>query len=222
LLLTDDESLYERAQQFSEGGGLWRENRFGKARYEGELFCGTNYRMSELEAAVDVVQLRKMPRIVERFQKVRSRVVNHLKAFQGIRWQPSHDPEGEMGYVLRFYPKDFELGERIVSDLQDQGLRCGWLGREARPDWHLASDMVEVLRLRDPDRNSPIGDKEPINLSPGADDYYRRIVTIHLNQWMKKKACRELADRLNATLARNCLPLEGPAKTTEEVDMQTE
>ncbi|HMN30578.1 MAG TPA: DegT/DnrJ/EryC1/StrS family aminotransferase, partial [Caldilineaceae bacterium] len=52
LLITNDERLWERANQFAESGGLWRKDRFAPPRYEGELFNGTNYRMSELEAAV--------------------------------------------------------------------------------------------------------------------------------------------------------------------------
>ena len=204
LLLTNNRDLYERAQQFSEGGGLWRKNRFGKARREGELFCGTNYRMSELEAALDGVQLRKMPKIVARFQKVRERVLNHLEEFQGIRLQPSHDPEGEMGYVLRFYPETFDLGERIVSDLQKEGLRCGWIGKEARPDWHLASDMIEVLQRRDPVRSSSLRKSRTSNLSPCADDFYRRIVTVHLNQWMRSAECRDLAEKMNRVFRKHC------------------
>ena len=204
LLLTDDKRIYERAQQFSEGGGLWREDRFGKAKHEGELFCGTNYRMSELEAALNVVQMRKMPKIVERFQKVHDRVLEQLRAFEGIRLQPSHHPEGEMGYVIRFYPESFELGEKIVPELQGLGVRCGWLGREARPDWHLASDMLEVLKRRDPDRYSSLGDHAGHSLSPQADEYYRRIITVHLNQWMKKRECKELAVQLNEVFARFC------------------
>ncbi|MCB9784346.1 MAG: DegT/DnrJ/EryC1/StrS family aminotransferase [Candidatus Omnitrophica bacterium] len=202
LLLTNDKGLYERAQQFSEGGGLWRENRFGKAVHEGELFCGTNYRMSELEAALNVVQLRKMPGIVERFRKVRDRVLKHLGDFEGIRLQPSHDYEGEMGYAIRFYPETFDLGEKIVPDLQALGVRCGWIGREEWPDWHLASDMIEVLKRRDPQRFSGLHPERARTGTPRADDYYRRIVTVHLNQWMKAKDCKELANQMNTVFSK--------------------
>ncbi|HUW61505.1 MAG TPA: aminotransferase class V-fold PLP-dependent enzyme, partial [Candidatus Bathyarchaeia archaeon] len=58
LLLTNNKRMWERANQLAEGGGLWRPERFAPPRYDGELFCGTNYRMTELEAAMDNVQLR--------------------------------------------------------------------------------------------------------------------------------------------------------------------
>ena len=43
LILTNDERIYERANGLAECGGLWRPSRFAPPRYEGELFCGTNY-----------------------------------------------------------------------------------------------------------------------------------------------------------------------------------
>ena len=49
LVITNDERLWERINQFAEAGGLWRKDRFAPPRYAGELFNGTNYRMSELE-----------------------------------------------------------------------------------------------------------------------------------------------------------------------------
>ncbi|MEN6304853.1 MAG: aminotransferase class V-fold PLP-dependent enzyme, partial [Armatimonadia bacterium] len=53
MLVTNDEKLYDAACCLSEGGGLTRPVRFAPERYPGELFVGTNYRMSELEAAID-------------------------------------------------------------------------------------------------------------------------------------------------------------------------
>ena len=39
LLITDDQRLWERANQFAEAGGLWRPDRFAPPRYEGN--CST-------------------------------------------------------------------------------------------------------------------------------------------------------------------------------------
>jgi len=75
LLLTNKKRLWERASQLAEAGGLWRTVRFAAPRYDGEIFCGTNYRMSELEAAVDVVQLKRMSATNRRFNTVKRRIV---------------------------------------------------------------------------------------------------------------------------------------------------
>src|SRR5699024_9697665 len=78
LLLARDKKLFDAANQLAECGGLWREDRFALPRYEGELFVGTNYRMSELEAAVDIVQLQKLPDIVKRMHSAFTQVSSQL------------------------------------------------------------------------------------------------------------------------------------------------
>ncbi len=117
LIITDSKRLYERCQGIAECGGLWRPDRFAPPRYKGELFCGTNYRMSEMEAAIDVVQLKRMPQTVKRFHNAKMRVLKQLKTFREILPQTLNDPEGEVGYSLRFFPETIELGERIVAAL---------------------------------------------------------------------------------------------------------
>ncbi|HNR35089.1 MAG TPA: aminotransferase class V-fold PLP-dependent enzyme, partial [Candidatus Hydrogenedentes bacterium] len=86
LIVTNDKRLWERANQVAECGGLWRPDRFAPPRYDNEIFCGTNYRMSELEAAVDVVQLKRMPATVKRSNAVKMRILRELK--QGARTMP--------------------------------------------------------------------------------------------------------------------------------------
>jgi 8-amino-3,8-dideoxy-alpha-D-manno-octulosonate transaminase len=125
LILMNDERLHDRALCLAEGGGLWRPDRFAPPRYEGELFVGTNYRMSELEAAVDVVQLGKMPAVAERFRGVKRRILAELNTYREIVPQRLNDADGEVGYNLRFFPETIELGEKIVESLRAQNIGAG-------------------------------------------------------------------------------------------------
>jgi 8-amino-3,8-dideoxy-alpha-D-manno-octulosonate transaminase len=215
LLLTNDERLYERANGLAECGGLWRPSRFAPPRYEGELFCGTNYRMSELEAAVDGVQLRKMPDTVGRFRAVKRRILGRLKTYREVRPQRLNDPDGEVGYVLRFYPETFELGDRIVEALRAEGIGCGMRGRNAPPDWHIYHSMFAIVqksgatpdgcpftcpiyRERGGDARYARGD------CPVADDLFDRMITVGLNQWYTEEDCRNVADGINKVLSAYC------------------
>ncbi|MCJ7751808.1 MAG: aminotransferase class V-fold PLP-dependent enzyme, partial [Armatimonadetes bacterium] len=96
LIVTNSREVWERASQLAECGGLWRRDRFAPPRYEGELFPGTNYRMSELEAAVDAVQLRRMTGVVRRFRTVKHRILKRLKTYREITPQKLNDPDGEV------------------------------------------------------------------------------------------------------------------------------
>jgi len=137
LLVTNDRRLYERASNLAECGGLWRPNRFAPERYPGEIFSGTNYRMSEIEAAIDVVQLRKARTVVARFHRVKQRVISRLKTFAEITPQKTNDPAGEVGYTLRFFPDTFDLAARIAAALRAEGITCQTRAPAAAPAWHV-------------------------------------------------------------------------------------
>jgi 8-amino-3,8-dideoxy-alpha-D-manno-octulosonate transaminase len=52
MVVTNNQRLYDRCMGYHDTGACWRPDRFAEERYEGELFCGVNYRMSELTGAV--------------------------------------------------------------------------------------------------------------------------------------------------------------------------
>lgn len=222
LILTDNKRLWERASNFAECGGLWRPERFAPPRYDNELFCGTNYRMSELEAAVDVPQLRKMSATVRRFRTVRLRILRHLNRFRGIQPQRLNDPEGEVGYCLRFFPETAALAERISQALQDEKVGASARGTRARPDWHQYSFMFPVTRMPEPEGagcglHCPVYRERGGSIQyargdcPVADDLFDRVVTVPLNQWYSAADCRELARRINSVLGRFCSKDTGAA-----------
>jgi len=215
LVLTDDEGLWERVNQFAECGGLWRPDRFAPPRYSGELFNGTNYRMSELEATVDVVQLGKMSQTVARYRGAKMRVLRQLKTYREIVPQKLNDPHGEVGYRLRFFPETFELGSQIVKALGAEGIGAGMRGQNAGPDWHVYHDMFPITTQTGAteegcpftcpiyrDRGGQVayarGD------CPVADDLYDRNISIGIDQWYTEADCDHVAGGINKVLSAYC------------------
>lgn len=217
LVITNDQRLWERANQFAEAGGLWRPDRFAPPRYEGELFNGVNYRMSELEAAVDVVQLGKLDDIVGRFHTVKMRILQQLKPFREITPQKLNDVAGEIGYLLRFFPENYTLGEKLVKALNAEGIRCGMRGEKPRPDWHVYADMFPITLKggtmpTDQPFDQPIYQERDGHVEyhkgqcPVADDLYNRNISIGLNQWYAPEDCDNIAAGINKVLAAYCTP----------------
>ena len=217
LVLTRDERLWERANQQAECGGLWRPVRFAAPRYDGELFNGTNYRMSELEAAVDVVQLGKMPATVGRFHKVKMSVLGRLQTFREIVPQKLNDPDGEVGYLLRFFPQNAALGRGIVAALEAEGVKASIRPENAPADWHLSAYMYPITGKRGPTKeNCPFNC--PIYLEQGghaeykkgdcpvAEDLFERVVSAPLNQWCTEEDCALIAGAINKVLSAHCTP----------------
>ena len=215
LIITNEERLWDRSNCLCEGGGLWRPDRFGPPRYEGELFVGTNYRMSELEAAVDVVQLANMPRTVGRFRAVKQQITSRLQTFKEITPQILNDPSGEVGYNLRFYPETIELGAEIVGGLQAEDLPAGMRGGNASPDWHIYHSMFPITlktgaTLGDSTWGGPVYAERGGSVEyargdcPVADDLFDRMVNIRLNQWYTEDDCAIIAEAINRVLAAHC------------------
>ena len=215
LLITNDERLYERAHQLAECGGLWRPDRFAPPRYDGELFSGTNYRMSELEAAIDVIQLGRMPEVVGRHHRVKMRILSQLKRYGEIVPQKLNDPEGEVGYVLRFYPESTDLGTRIAEALNTEGVACGTRGDSDRPDWHLSKYMFPIILQSGATEEGcpftcPIYQERGGQVAytdgdcPVAEDLFDRVVTVRLSQWYSDADCDSIAAGINKVLSAYC------------------
>jgi dTDP-4-amino-4,6-dideoxygalactose transaminase len=84
MVLTDDEALYWDAKRFADRG-----KPFNSTEKDG-LFLGLNYRMTELEAAIGRVQLRRLKGFVSKRQRLAARLARHLartKAFS-MGWLP--------------------------------------------------------------------------------------------------------------------------------------
>jgi 8-amino-3,8-dideoxy-alpha-D-manno-octulosonate transaminase len=224
LLLSNDQRLFERACQLAECGGLWRPDRFAPPRYSGELFCGTNYRLSELEAAVDVVQLRKMPELVERYNRNRRAILGQLKTCREIVPRRLNDPEGGVGYNIRFFPETVELGAKIAAALNAEGIGCGQFlwpaqcgvrGKQAPPDWHVCRDMLPLISQADsPTSGCPFSCPTYLERGgaaryrtgdcPVAEDLFDRNIMIWLDPCYNEDDCRQIAEGINKVLSAYC------------------
>ncbi len=196
MVVTNDDLLFDRIRQASEGGGLWRPDRFAPERYEGELFVGGNARLSELESAVNVVQMRKLSGIVSRHRRVWSRIGGQLADYAEIEWQKSNDPAGDIGYVMRFFPANDALGAKIVEALSAEGIPASYRGSNGGPDWHVFRYMFPLFAEH--------GDHCLAELCPVATDLHDRCINLGLNQWWSDADCDAVAAGLNKVLAAYC------------------
>jgi len=75
MCLTDDEGLYEKMQILRDHG-MTKEKRY----WHGVV--GYNYRMTGLQAALGLAQLKKIDRFIERKREI-ARLYQELRAIQG-------------------------------------------------------------------------------------------------------------------------------------------
>ncbi len=206
LVLTDDEWLQTRALNQHDTAACWRPDRFAVERRPGELFCGQNYRMSELEGAVNLVQLKKTEAQAQRYNRNMRTVSENISDFKSIRPRPSNDKEGDVGYKLVFFGKNREHSAQIISALKEAGVRAGGRGSKTARDWHIYTYWEHIMEQKTAtDEGCPFtcpyyeGELPPYSpdMCPNTTDLMERALFVNINQWWTDNDCRRVAAAIN-------------------------
>jgi len=136
MVTTDDEWLFTRAQSYHDTAACWRPDRYARERKAGELFCGENYRMSEMAGAIGLAQLRKLDAINDSCRKIHRQLQSEIQLPAGAKWVAANDPAGVCGYSLAILFKDFAQAEKAIKAGIGIGGMAGGGTRGAR-DWHV-------------------------------------------------------------------------------------
>jgi dTDP-4-amino-4,6-dideoxygalactose transaminase len=206
LVLTNDEWLYTRAQSQHDTAACWRPDRYAKERRPGELFCGENYRMSEMEGAVNLVQLGQMEAQAQRYNTAMRSVLAGLEQFPRTKPRRSNDPAGDLGYVIILVAENREAAGKLAEALKAEGVPAGARGTRSSRDWHIYSYWEQILEQKTatpegcpftcPYYDGPLPDYSP-DMCPRAADLFDRAVYISVNQWWTEKDCHSVAAAIN-------------------------
>ena len=91
-VITDDDQLYALADAWADHG----HDHVGNDRgLEGHPILGTNCRISELNAAVGLAQVRKMPHILETQRRYKWVLKEALSGIDGLTFREVPDPRGD-------------------------------------------------------------------------------------------------------------------------------
>jgi len=149
MLTTDSDLFFDRAQEYHDTAACWRPGgpakRFVSARYQGELFPGVNFRMSELIGAVMLAQLRKLEGILTRMRHNKTRIKEGIKDVAGIDFRRLNDPAGDTGIALVLFLDNGPLAEKFAKALQAEGVEASSIFNKGVPDWHIYSHWEMIM-----------------------------------------------------------------------------
>jgi 8-amino-3,8-dideoxy-alpha-D-manno-octulosonate transaminase len=184
MVVTNDRDTFTRARAYHDHG---HEYSTTVARgEEGAIGEGFNYRMTELQGAIGLVQLAKLDAIIkaQRANKAKLTAVIHEL---GIRGRRLTDEAGELGDAIVMFFDDRETTTRFLAGLKREGLgtknvpdamrwhfakhwnhmfeKYGWYRSSYRTQWQRSADLLEcaialpVMVKMDDARIAAIGDK---------------------------------------------------------------
>lgn len=180
VITTNDRDLYIRALSFHDTGANWRDNVDVDA-----VFPGFNFRMTEIQGALALVQLTKRQQLIDKMRKYKNCIKNALGEIEGVKFRRIPDESGDVAVCLMFYLPTVEKTQEVTKALMAEGIEAGTLGSKEIPDWHIYIHWKHILNRHG---NNDVG--FPFTLSdrkyhedmcPKTLDYLRRCIHLDIN-----------------------------------------
>jgi dTDP-4-amino-4,6-dideoxygalactose transaminase len=137
MIVTDDETLYRRCFAMHDQGHS--PHRLG-LEIGRRPFLGLNFRMTELEGAVLLAQLRRLDTIKARLRVNRDIVAAGIREVPGIAFRELPDPDGDLAtHLVVMFPTS-EVAQAVTAALGSITLD--------RSGWHVYDNMEHLLERR--------------------------------------------------------------------------
>lgn len=208
FVTTDNQWLYTRAQSWHDCAACWRPDRFAKERKEGELFCGENYRMSELEGAVALAQIRKADEMLAGYRKAKNRIKEAVEDFPSLAYRRLTDPQGDTAICLVMLLPDAETTRKAIEAMQAEGVPVGGIYDSKVRDWHIYKYWEHIL-----DKKTVASDGLPWSGVPAQElpaysrqmcprtlDLLSRAAMLDINYNYSEEDCDAIAAGINKVL----------------------
>ncbi len=210
FVTTDDEWLYTRAQSWHDTAACWRPDRFAHERREGELFAGENYRMSELEGAVALAQIRKTGAMLTGYRRAKKLIKDGIDKSPHLQFRRLTDEPGDTAICLILFLPNPDVTRLAIEALHAEGVPAGGVYDSKVRDWHIYTYWEHIL-----DKKSVAQDGLPWSAVPAAElpkysrdmcprtlDLLGRSIHIEINYNYSEEDCSAIALGVNKVLRR--------------------
>lgn len=204
-MVSKDKTGFQRARIYHDTGAAFRDD---AAELTVPVFCGLNYRLDELRAAVLRVQLGRLDGILERLRARRTQLRQALAGAPGIEFAPVHDEAGDCGTCLflrvesrahaQAFARAAEERKLPVSLPYDSGrhVYSNWDPiLERRAAYHPAVDPLHSTEAGRAQRYTP-------DMLPRTLEHLARTVSIGTGIGWSEKEVREVAKGVLQCLAQ--------------------
>ncbi len=178
MLVTNDEDLYLKASSFHDHG---HEHRTDVPRgKDTKKEHGFNFRMSELQGAMGIVQLGRLDYVISEQIKNKESIKEAIKEIRGIRFRELPDAAGDGGDTLVFF-----LPNKGMASNFEEGLTQEGIGTKILPsalNWHYVA-YWDHIRLRM---------KNPNATWPSTDSIIRQAIAIPISVKMKEEETEKI------------------------------
>jgi 8-amino-3,8-dideoxy-alpha-D-manno-octulosonate transaminase len=149
-VITDDKDVYDIIQAYTDHG----HDHVGSDRgAEGHPHIGTNYRISELNAAVGVAQLRKLDGMLEVQRANKAYIKDGLTGLNRVSFRELPDPDGDSATFLSFFMPTEEEARQATKDLAAAGVDGCFYWYDN--NWHYHRRWEHLKQMNSPGALAP-------------------------------------------------------------------
>lgn len=192
-VMTNDTAIYDFAHQYSDHG----HDHIGMDRgAETHPIMGTNYRISEMNAAVGVAQWKKLDRILDIQRRNKKALKDALANYPEVSFRVIPDEAGDNAGFLSFMLPTEERTQEVAKALGEQGVAgvFYWYAN----NWHYLKNWQHIHQMKGPA-------KLPIDLvadrpdysqvqTPKSDDIMSRTLSMLINlSWTEEQINERIA-----------------------------
>lgn len=144
-VVTDDETRYRVAAGFADHGHDHEGTDRGR---EGHPFLGTNFRISELNAAVGLAQLKKLDAFLAIQRAHKHKLVERLRPFPHVTMRQIPDEAGDSATFLSFFLPDEAAARKTAAALAEKGVDGCFYWYDN--NWHYLRQWDHIKALKAP------------------------------------------------------------------------
>lgn len=122
-VVTSDDKLYERAVRMHDVGQMRDFHAAIKTPTE-HAFCGGQYRMSEITAAVALAQLRKLPNVIDHCRRIMTPIRAAAAALPNVKLRRIPDPQGEVAIETYLWLPEAHQVKILRQFLESRHVHC--------------------------------------------------------------------------------------------------
>lgn len=194
-IITNNDKYALRADQYSDHGHDHIGNDRGVESHE---YMGTNYRISELHAAVGLGQIKKMDEIIGIQRKNNGILKAALSTIPEVSFRRIPDQEGDSCGFLSFYMPTAELSNKVVEAFKEFGIDASW--NYFNNNWHYVRKWDHLKEIKSLHPLSDQINKSLQNINdqkfPQSDDLISRNISCLIKLSWTEEEVKDRASRM--------------------------
>lgn len=197
-VITNSDKLGKHADHYSDHGHTHEGNDRGA---EAHPFIGYNYRISELNAAVGLAQIRRTDEFLAIQRKNKKILKDALATIPEVSFRKIPDEAGDTATFLSFFMPTAELSNKVVSAFKEHGIDAYW--NYFDNNWHYVrkwehlKDVKSLFPLSKEIRDG-LQDLNTMNFQQSDDVISRNISCLIKLSWTEEEVKLRAANMVKA------------------------